>query len=106
MIETPKLQDATRHLREAIATTQSAIERLEVLLEPTPAEPQSALEAPSVKRYPIPEHEKPKKCKGCGAIIYWVVTLRGRNMPVNPDGTPHWDSCPEKNLFKQTQEVA
>ena len=53
-----------------------------------------------VPRYRIPEGERPKKCRGCNATIYWVVTPRGRNMPVNPDGTSHWESCSERSLFK------
>ncbi len=52
-------------------------------------------------RYRIPKGERPKKCKGCGATIYFVLTTAGRIMPVNPDGTPHWGNCAERDLFSQ-----
>lgn len=40
------------------------------------------------------------RCKGCRAPIYWVYTPRGKRMPVNADGTPHWQTCPDARKFK------
>lgn len=54
------------------------------------------------QRYRIPEGERPKKCKGCGATIYFVMTPAGRIMPVNPNGTPHWGDCAGRDLFSNT----
>ncbi len=70
-------------------------------------------------------------CKGCGARILWMKTLRGKNIPVDPqlihvpreregtlldkDGiihrslaagqtgwTPHWVTCPKAEQFHQS----
>jgi hypothetical protein len=29
-----------------------------------------------------------------------VKTEKGKNMPVDPDGTPHWGTCPKASDFK------
>jgi len=41
------------------------------------------------------------KCKGCGAIIYWLLTKNYKWMPVNPDGEFHWTTCPQASKFKK-----
>lgn len=71
------------------------------------------------------------KCKGCGAEIFWVKTMKGKSMPVDlaewswseSDGNitlvtgdgriitkpkagdsgylPHWASCPKAKTFKK-----
>lgn len=38
---------------------------------------------------------------GCGAMIYWVSTKQKKAMPLNPDGTPHWASCPNVRQFRK-----
>lgn len=57
---------------------------------------------------------KTTTCKGCKAPIIWIVTKRGKKMPVDaattlimtPDGEmvkgnqPHWGSCPKYKEFK------
>ena len=106
-----ELQQATRVLREAIAATQAAIQGLEVLLEPGPEvsacagtslepSPEPSPDARSPKRYYIHDGEKPRLCRGCGATIFWATTPRDKKMPVNPDGTSHWETCAERGLFK------
>ncbi len=42
------------------------------------------------------------RCKGptCGREIAWVVTEKGKRSPVDPDGTPHWATCPDSKSFK------
>lgn len=58
-------------------------------------------------------------CKGCGAEILWLKTVRGKNMPVDPIGEariirnqhdeavmvqtymPHWATCPKADEFKK-----
>ncbi len=37
----------------------------------------------------------------CGAVIYWVITAKGKKMPVEADGTPHWGRCPDAARFKK-----
>lgn len=64
-----------------------------------PANGQSA-STQTVRRYQIAPGERAKQCKGCQATIYWAKTEAGKNMPVNPDGTPHWENCPARGLFK------
>lgn len=45
-------------------------------------------------------------CKGCGADITWVKTASGKMTPVDPDGTPHWSTCPKAKDFKKTKATA
>lgn len=52
-------------------------------------------------KYEIPEGTRPAKCSGCARAIYWVKTAAGKNMPVDPDGTPHWATCPKREAFKK-----
>ncbi len=53
--------------------------------------------------YDIPQNSRPTKCKGCGKTIHWVKTEKGRNMPVDPDGAPHWIKCdPVFTVRKET----
>jgi hypothetical protein len=41
------------------------------------------------------------RCSGCHAHILWIKTAAGKNMPINPDGTPHWVNCPKAKDFKR-----
>lgn len=41
------------------------------------------------------EDPRPAKCRSCDGTIWWVVTRRGKNMPVNPDDTSHFETCPK-----------
>ena len=51
--------------------------------------------------YEIPEGTKPARCRGCNAVVYWVKTKNNKNMIVDPDGQPHWATCPEAKKFKR-----
>jgi hypothetical protein len=31
----------------------------------------------------IPAGTQPSKCRSCGAVIYWIKTAAGKNMPVS-----------------------
>jgi hypothetical protein len=42
-----------------------------------------------------------RRCRGCDARIYWVKTDKGRNMPIDCGGVPHWVSCPNRDQFKR-----
>ena len=35
------------------------------------------------------------KCRSCGAPIFWVITPKGRRMPVDPTDISHFATCPE-----------
>ncbi len=51
-------------------------------------------------RYDIPEGTDPSRCRGCQAMTYWIKTPAGKNMLVEPDGTPHWATCPKADQFR------
>lgn len=62
------------------------------------------------RKWVIPEGTPAKRCKSsqCNATIYFVRTGKidpqtgiERHMPVDPDGTPHWVTCPMSNQFKK-----
>ena len=40
-------------------------------------------------------------CNGCGETIYWFKTRKGKNMPVNPDLSVHWETCPAASSFRR-----
>jgi hypothetical protein len=42
----------------------------------------------------IPAGEPIRSCRSCGASIYWILTASGKRMPVDPDGTSHFATCP------------
>jgi len=54
--------------------------------------------------FQIPEGTQPKKCNGCAAQIYWVKTEKGKFMPCDEDGTPHWATCPNAKKFKKEKK--
>ena len=41
------------------------------------------------------------ECKGCNALIYWVTTKTKKAMPLDPDGVPHWSTCPKAREFRK-----
>ena len=51
--------------------------------------------------YEIPAGTHRASCSGCGADIYWVKTKKGKNMPVDPSGEPHWATCPDAKRFSK-----
>ena len=40
-------------------------------------------------------------CKGCGTKIYWIITKNKKPMPVDPDGEPHFATCPKAADFRK-----
>ena len=57
----------------------------------------------TVKKYEIPPGTRAVICKGenCKQEIFWVTGERGGAMCVDPDGTPHWATCPDRFRFKR-----
>ncbi len=41
------------------------------------------------------------QCRGCRAVVYWVKTKTGKNMPLDPDGEPHFATCPDAARFRK-----
>ncbi len=50
--------------------------------------------------FEIPDGAEPSQCRGCKSLIYWIKTTMGRNMPVDPDGTSHFATCPKADSFR------
>ncbi len=51
-------------------------------------------------KYDIPPDADPRRCRGCQALIWFVKTEKGRSMPVEKDGAPHWGRCPKSDRFR------
>lgn len=45
-------------------------------------------------QFTIPDGTPKKSCLSCGAAIWWIVTERGKKMPLDADGTSHFATCP------------
>lgn len=41
------------------------------------------------------------RCRGCNAEITFQSTKNGKLMPVDPDGTSHFATCPQSARFKK-----
>lgn len=39
-------------------------------------------------------------CRGCQADIVWCITTRGKSIPMQYDGEPHWAHCPKADSFR------
>ncbi len=55
-------------------------------------------------RFPIPPATPVKACRSCGAGIYWIVTAKGKRMPVDPDGTSHFATCPNADQHRRMHD--
>lgn len=42
------------------------------------------------------------ECRGnrCKSEMHWWWTPKGTRIPLNPDGSPHWATCPDAAQFK------
>lgn len=45
--------------------------------------------------FQIPPGTPASRCRSCSATVFWIVTPRGRKMPLDGDGTSHFVSCPQ-----------
>ncbi len=57
--------------------------------------------APHPKHWVIPTNARPQKCKSCDARIFFVSTDANRPMPVNPDGSSHFATCPQADAHRK-----
>ena len=62
----------------------------------------------------IPRDTSPAPCKGCGAMVYWIRTRKGKLMPVDTRvdgglepmrdrdgrGLSHFATCPKADRFR------
>lgn len=44
-------------------------------------------------------------CRSCNAPIRWRRTEAGKPTPDNPDGTPHWATCPDAQRWRHAEEA-
>jgi len=56
----------------------------------------------------IPTDQKPSKnpCKYCKGDIYWCKSKKGKNVPVNKDGTFHGDTCTKEHDSPKPLEIS
>lgn len=45
--------------------------------------------------------EGPGECRSCKAPMWWVLTRKGKKMPVNEDDTCHWETCPQAKEWRR-----
>lgn len=45
-------------------------------------------------KFTIPPETRAESCRSCRAQIFWIRTTAGKAMPVDPDGTSHFATCP------------
>lgn len=64
------------------------------LFDPPPNGPEDVGWSRAPLRFLIPPGTPEKKCRSCAAAIFWIVTAHGKHMPVDPDGTSHFATCP------------
>ena len=52
---------------------------------------------------PKSSDENSSTCRGphCRAKIQWMVTTNSQRMPVDPDGTPHFLTCPDAATWRK-----
>ena len=43
-------------------------------------------------------------CRSCGAAIRWVETRTGKRMPMDPDGTTHFATCPQSRSWSRSKK--
>lgn len=51
--------------------------------------------------FTVPPGAQAQSCRGCQAVIFWILTSLGNKMPVNADGTSHFATCPDANKFRK-----
>lgn len=42
-----------------------------------------------------------EKCRSCGALVTWALQKSGKYMPIDPDGTSHFATCPQANQWRK-----
>ena len=57
------------------------------------------------RRYKIPPGTPNATCKVCGEYIKWIKTNNNKNMPVNADGTCHFDTCTRIGQVRQKPQI-
>lgn len=42
-------------------------------------------------------------CSACNAPITWILGKTGSRLPVNPNGSTHWATCPRAASFRNAR---
>lgn len=91
--------DTPLHTEEAsVAELESQIERLHQLLE----ERELARQALDKRLTQLLSRVgQANICSGpnCGARVWWITHANGKKAPYDPDGTPHFATCPDSSQF-------
>lgn len=58
-----------------------------------PATPERVLEFFEAGRFQMPDEAEEATCRNCGETIWWIVTSKGKNMPLDSDGEAHFNLC-------------
>lgn len=54
--------------------------------------------------FAIPQGSVAKPCRSCKALIHWIEHPRTKSrMPLNPDGTSHFATCPEAEKHRKAK---
>jgi len=48
------------------------------------------------QKFEVPPDAEWTECRSCHEKILWVRTKWSRPAPVNEDGTPHFETCPDQ----------
>jgi hypothetical protein len=51
--------------------------------------------------YTIGEGSHPVPCRSCASIVLFVKTRTGAHMPIDPDGTSHFATCPQAARWRK-----
>lgn len=68
-----------------------------------------------VTYFVVPRDTEASKCRGCGALVFWIVTAKGKKMPVDTRvdggleplrdrdgrGLSHFATCPKADRFRR-----
>ena len=52
-------------------------------------------------KYDVPAGDPGRPCEACGKTIRFVKTEAGKWIPIDWDGTPHWETCPNADDFRK-----
>lgn len=90
-------------------TPQTAVQYQAPPESPGPSSSRTGVQPEVVRNWPCLSCKQPLyqcactglDCRaGCGAKIHFVQTPRGKKMPCDKDGTPHWTTCPNAEDFR------
>ena len=90
-------EELLRMIHEELVNVHKAIDRLAESMQKVPAlKPADQCEKLPDGRYRwrVTEQHESATCRNCGRSIFWMKSRRGKNVPVDPDGFAHFDTCP------------